>query len=511
MTKRCSHLIENFVTEHFEGKKFSDYYEIFEKRRLGKGSYGSVYLCKHRRTGDEFACKVIGLNKVNSHYLRKLHLEIAVMKEISHPQIVQLREVFFGSRTVYLVMELCQGGELHENLSQYGCNGLPEEVVAKHVADMLSSLKYLHSHGIMHRDLKLENFLLDRKNCIDSSIKLIDFGLSKHFSEHEIVHQMVGSAYYTAPEVLSGNYDRRCDIWSLGVITYIMLTGSPPFNGNSVDEIHRKIQYVEINFSSKRINQCSVDAKNFVKKLLAKSSEERLSLDDALNHPFIISTKRDNTMVKSNIIVSRSISDAENLNDMVEFMKSSRAKQVMMKMVAFSLSPTQIFRLRDDFHALDTDRSGCISLYTLQNSVKSSLPSNILWHPELTDGISSNEILNYNEFVAAAMCKRISVDEERLHIAFELLDTQSSGHISMQSIRNVLGNDVEDDVIEEIIAEMGLSNGGTIDYTEFLKYWRKIMIKNHVTPLQKLRGAVKKVVRSLRVMKSLIKNKDSHI
>merc|ERR1719235_1459115 len=142
MTRQCSHLIENFVGEHFEGKKFSDFYEIFEKKRLGKGSYGSVYLCRHRRTEDHFACKVISLNKINSHYLRKLHLEIAVMKGINHPQIIQLREVFFGSRTVYLVMELCQGGELHEILSRNGSSGLPEEIVAKYLEDMLSALKY---------------------------------------------------------------------------------------------------------------------------------------------------------------------------------------------------------------------------------------------------------------------------------------------------------------------------------------------------------------------------------
>ena len=114
-----------------------------------------------------------------------------------------MREVFFGSRTVYLVLELCRGGELFEYLSHHGTKGLSEIQAAKLVRDMLSSIIYLHSNNIMHRDLKLENFLFDSKSA-DASLKLIDFGLSKHFEEHENLHQVVGSAYYTAPEVLAG-------------------------------------------------------------------------------------------------------------------------------------------------------------------------------------------------------------------------------------------------------------------------------------------------------------------
>ena len=511
MTRQCSHLIENFVNEHFEGKKFSNCYEIYEKKRLGKGSYGSVYLCKHLRTGDQFACKVISLNKINSHYLRKLHLEIAVMKEINHPQIVQLREVFFGSRTVYLVMELCQGGEIHEIMSRYGRNGLPEEIVAKYLVDMLSALKYLHSKGIMHRDLKLENFLLDQRIAENASIKLVDFGLSKHFTEHEIVHQMVGSAYYTAPEVISGSYDQRCDIWSLGVIAFIMLTGCPPFDGNSCNEIHKKIMYVDVDFNSKILNECSIDAKNFVKRLLTKSSDERISLDDALNHSFIINM-RGKVEAASKTMVHKSILDSDNLNDLVDFMNSSRARQLMMKMIAFSLNPAEISQLRNEFHALDIDKSGCISIGALQRSLKLSLPTSVLrQHSEQIDNISSNETLNYNEFVAAAMCKRISIDEERLHVAFESLDTQSTGHVTASSIRDILGDDLSEDVMKEIAIEMNCTHDGYIECKEFLKYWRKIMIKNHVTPLQKLRGVVNKVVRSLRIMKALVKNKDSHV
>ena len=123
----------------------------------------------------------------------------------------------------------------------------------------------------------------------------------------------------------------------------------------------------------------------------------------------------------------------------------------------------------------------------------------------------SDETLNYNEFVAAAMCKRISIDEERLNVAFELFDTERIGHVSASNIRDILGDDVAEDVVEEIFTEMDCRSGDIIEYSEFLEYWRKVMIKNHVTPLQRLCKAVKKVIRSLRIMKASMKNKDTHM
>ena len=130
-THQCSSLYENLTHEHFEGLRCVDFYDIVETKRLGKGSYGSVYLCRHRKTGDEFACKVIGMNRINSHYLRKLHMEIAIMKQVDHPNIIKLRDVFFGSRTVYLVMELCKGGELFDEITRKAQRGLPEPQAAR--------------------------------------------------------------------------------------------------------------------------------------------------------------------------------------------------------------------------------------------------------------------------------------------------------------------------------------------------------------------------------------------
>jgi len=498
-TRQCSHLIENFVHEHFEGKKFADQYEIFEKKRLGKGSYGSVYLCRSRRTGDEFACKVISLNRINSHYLRKLHLEIAIMKEVSNPHIVQLREVFFGSRTVYLVMELCTGGELFEYLSQHGSKGLSEIQAARHIKDMLSAITYLHSRNIMHRDLKLENFLFDTKTA-DAKLKIIDFGLSKHFEEHEHMHQIVGSAYYTAPEVLDGRYDQRCDVWSIGVIAYMLLSGSPPFYGESSEEIHDMIRHKEADYNPKRFGNCSSYAVDFVRQLLRKRPDERLTLEEALVHPFIANISR----LEAPGDPSRMIDVLDSLD---RFSRSSNTKKLIMKIVAFSLSPNDINSLRDAFNLIDSNRNGTISMSELHDSIrnfKGVTAEAVDRHFEQVGlYIDRDECLNYNEFIAAAMCKRISIDEERLVQAFETMDETNSGYLSSSTIRSMLGHEVDESVVKEMFSEIDINNDGKIEYMEFLKYWKIMMLKINVTPLQKFKSSVKRVTNAVKVVRMM--------
>ena len=225
-TRLCSTLFQNFVRENFTGGSCSEIYEVHGSAKLGKGSYGSVYLATHRITGDERAVKVMNVDRITSYYLRKLHIEMAILKTIDHPNIIKIQDVFFGKRSVYIVTDLCRGGELFELLNSGKNQGFVfrEDRASRLMRDMLSGVNYLHENGIVHRDLKLENFLFEDHNS-NSPLILIDFGLSRHFNKHERLTQKVGSCYYTAPEVLNGNYDHRCDIWSLGVLCYMLLSG----------------------------------------------------------------------------------------------------------------------------------------------------------------------------------------------------------------------------------------------------------------------------------------------
>ena len=505
-TRECSHLLENFVHEHFEGHRFSTYYDINEKDRLGKGSYGSVYLCHHKKTRDAYACKVISMNRISSHYLRKLHMEIAIMKEVDHPNIVKLREVFFGSRTVYLVMDLCQGGELFEELTNFHKKGFDEARTARVLQDMLSAVSYLHHHGIVHRDLKLENFLFETKST-DSNLKLIDFGLSKHFHDHEQMHQVVGSAYYTAPEVLNGVYDHRCDVWSLGIIAYMLLTGSPPFFGNSSDAIHDMIRTKEAEYPEKRFGSSSAEAVDFLKKLLVKHPDDRMSLDDALKHPFMMSA---DTMFLADGSHRRTEVSGDVVSGLKNYVEMSKFKQMLMGAVAFTLSPQQIAELKEEFHAMDTDHSGTISMQELKKSMATvrgiSVSEEELadMFPEMNEKVDME--LNYNDFVAAAMVKRVSIDEERLHLAFETLDIDETGYLDYDSIKKAAGGDIPEEEIHEMLTSIDEDGDGKIDYKEFMHFWKKMMLQQKVSPMKRLQNTAKKISRSLSMFKGMKKS-----
>lgn len=176
--------------------------------------------------------------------MKLLEEELAILSQVDHPNIIKFHETYIDYRYVHIVMELAEGGELFEKIVEM--HKFSEEKAAGLMRKILSAVKHLHEHGICHRDLKPENFLFS-DNSQDAEIKLIDFGLSKRFGQlqdqdpSEKMHTIVGTPYYVAPEVLRGNYDFSCDVWSLGVILYIMLCGYPPFEGDNNKEIFKRV------------------------------------------------------------------------------------------------------------------------------------------------------------------------------------------------------------------------------------------------------------------------------
>jgi calcium-dependent protein kinase len=183
--------------------------------------------------------------------VKLLEEELAILTSVDHPNIIKFHETYIDYRYVHIVMELCEGGELFEKIVEM--HKFTERQASSLLRKILSAVKHLHDHGICHRDLKPENFLFSDKST-DPEIKLIDFGLSKRFGnnhEHdhgEKMHTIVGTPYYVAPEVLKGNYDFACDVWSLGVILYIMLCGYPPFEGDNNKEIFKNVLKQNLEF-----------------------------------------------------------------------------------------------------------------------------------------------------------------------------------------------------------------------------------------------------------------------
>jgi calcium-dependent protein kinase len=197
-------------------------------KELGRGQFGVTHLCTHKASGEKLACKTIAKRKLASREdVDDVRREVQIMHHLSgQPNVVGLRGAYEDKHNVHLVMELCAGGELFDRIIARG--HYTERAAASLLRTTVQIVHTCHSMGVMHRDIKPENFLLLSKDE-DAPLKATDFGLSVFFKEGEVFRDIVGSAYYIAPEVLKRKYGPEADIWSVGVMLYIFLAGVPPF------------------------------------------------------------------------------------------------------------------------------------------------------------------------------------------------------------------------------------------------------------------------------------------
>lgn len=271
---------ENFwLKESIKHVQFADSYEL--ETELGRGATAIVYKCRCKKSGKSWAVKIIN-KKVEK---RIVCMEIGVLLKLEHPNIIHLKEVFENATVIYLVLELVTGGELFERV--VSCGYYNERESIRCVSDILKALKYLHENGIIHRDLKPENLLYENDSDV-SNLKIADFGLSKILSPETLMKTVCGTPGYCAPEVLKGEvYDSSVDMWSLGVITYILLCGYEPFYGDSETEVFRKILRCQYAFDEPWWDDVSTLAKDFVSRLLSEDAKRRMSVHEALHHPWI--------------------------------------------------------------------------------------------------------------------------------------------------------------------------------------------------------------------------------
>jgi len=265
-----------------------DDYDIYPTI-LGTGGYGCVRECLHRSTGEKYAVKTIEKSKVGS--LHHIQQEIQLLRSIDHPGIMKMIDCYEDADYVHIVTEKYTGGELFDeiidNTTDSGC--LPEDQAAKIIKSLLEAVQYLHSKDIVHRDIKPENVLFE-SNEEGSSVKLVDFGLSKtHGLNESAMTDQVGTLYYVSPSVLEGKYDRSCDLWSIGIVSYILLCGYPPFNGPSDYEIHDAILMGHLVFEEDVWGNLSNESRDFVSNLLCMDSSGIGTATEALQHPWLAS------------------------------------------------------------------------------------------------------------------------------------------------------------------------------------------------------------------------------
>lgn len=274
------------------------------KKVLGKGSFATVRIAKKKPTAklpdvpDVVAVKIVDKRDVDSEELPLLNDEVEIMARVDHPSCIKLYEMYESSNYLMLVVEMCTGGELFDRIvKRYETGSFSEEEASKVVRQVAQGLKYLHTQGIVHRDLKPEN-LLYLTEADDADIKITDFGLAKYTQADKpaLMTTACGTPGYVAPEIIIGDgYGKEVDLWSLGVITYIILCGFPPFYDQNHAALFQAIRNCRYDFPSPYWDNVSDSAKDLIKKLLVVDAEQRLTADQILQHPWIVAGQDSST------------------------------------------------------------------------------------------------------------------------------------------------------------------------------------------------------------------------
>ena len=436
--RKKQHIFENLVKEEFLVDIERDY-NIDDGRILGSGVSGSVRVCRDKNTGKEFALKTLLKNTMRTENLLALKNEIRIMATTNHPNIIRLYSTYETDTCIYLVTELATGGEVLDHLQQQKDYHYGEDQARAITRQMVNAVRYLHERNIVHRDLKLENFLFVNSSP-ESPLKMIDFGLSEFATQDEILHAKVGTCYYVAPEVLAGQYNASCDCWALGVIAYMLLCGYPPFNGANDREILHRVKKGTFHFSHEPFKRVSDEAKDFISRLLVMDSDNRMTMAEAQMHPWMTMNlgheEEEEEQTEEEVTFSRQV-----IRNLANFSTKKKLQKIAMEVVAYSIGST-------DYSPMVNKQSGL--------SVASSTSK--------TDGSNSGKKPRRRK---ASMRRGDMID--KLRREFERIDTDGTGEIDFLELKGAMENtNVREEELMRIFDHLDVDNSGTINFTEFL-------------------------------------------
>mmetsp|Transcript_49473 Transcript_49473/g.80184 ORF Transcript_49473/g.80184 Transcript_49473/m.80184 type:complete len:503 (-) Transcript_49473:95-1603(-) len=444
--------------------KITEHYEM-DKKKLGEGSYGSV--CKAKNISTKAIRAVKTIPKAQMKNLDRFKQEIAIMKLMDHPNIIKLYETFQDHRNIYLVMELCAGGELFDRIIESRC--FTEVQAAILMQQIIRAIYYMHENRVCHRDLKPENFLFMSKDPIEkNTLKIIDFGLSCKFSLDQVMTTKAGTPYYVAPQVLAGKYDHMSDLWSVGVIMFVVLCGYPPFYGDTDGEVLAKVRLGHFDFNPADWKNVSDDAKNLIRRLLKMNPRDRYTAEQALNHEWI----KDKAPKATNV----SLQDAF-VDNLRGFRSQNKLKKAALHIIAGQLNEDQIKALRDTFMQLDTNGDGLLTPAELKEGLAKAglkeIPPDLAQIMEDVDSDGSG-VIDYTEFLAATLDRRQYMQEDVCWSAFRVFDRNGDGRISPEELKQVLcSSDVEEALgaqqVVELMKEVDDNGDGHIDFQEFMQ------------------------------------------
>uniref|UniRef100_A0A6N2M608 non-specific serine/threonine protein kinase n=1 Tax=Salix viminalis TaxID=40686 RepID=A0A6N2M608_SALVM len=449
----------------YKTQNLRDHYNL--GRKLGQGQFGTTFLCTHKTSGIKYACKSIPKRKLlcKEDY-EDVWREIQIMHHLSeHPHVVRISGAYEDISCVHLVMELCEGGELFDRIVKKG--HYSEREAAKLMKTIVGVVEACHSLGVMHRDLKPENFLLHNVEE-DAPLKATDFGLSVFYKPASATWETTSVLpYYVAPEVLRKHYGPEADVWSAGIILYILLSGVPPFWAETEIGIFKQILQGKLDFESEPWPSITDSAKDLIRKMLERNPKKRLSAHEVLCHPWIVDDR----------IAPDKPLDSAVLSRLKQFSAMNKLKKMALRVIADRLSEEEIGGLKELFKMIDTDNSGTITFDELKDGLRRV--GSELMESEIKDLMDAADIdnsgtIDYGEFLAATVHLNKLEREENLVSAFSFFDKDSSGYITIDELQQACKEfGLSELHLDEMIKEIDQDNDGQIDYGEFAAMMRK--------------------------------------
>jgi calcium-dependent protein kinase len=460
-----SHKTSNISKEYTFGKT------------IGEGAFGKVRLAVHKATKQTRAVKILPKSKIDMEALKN---EVSILSKLTHPNIMQIYEIFDDKTNMYIVSEYCQGGELFDIIEKKG--NFTEKDACTIMKQLMGAICYSHQNNIVHKDLKPENILMDKEKD-DLAIKIIDWGCAELVKKKKQSEHADGTIYYIAPEVLRGEYNEKCDIWSCGVILYILLSGRPPFGGDNDKEIMERVAIGKYDLQSAPFNKISKNCIDLIQKLLIMEPKKRITAQDALNHPWF----KDH---KSKELFNQ-IKDESTLKKLIANLKAYKRDSVIQE-TALAYLVHNFPQMKDVvnacklFNQIDVNGDGKINknelLKGLQSKIKSDTLAQDVEQIYKNIDMDNNGYIEYEEFVRAAVSKERFINENVLRFAFRYFDKDGSGEITFDEIEAVFKESVADknkvhESLSQIIKEVDANGDGIISFNEFSDIMKKMLKK----------------------------------
>lgn len=442
-------------------RKIEDDYDLATSDVIGKGYNGSVYIATGKTRGLKYAVKDFKLRGIDAEKKEELEIECEISLGMDHPHVVRLVDVYESKTKLSLVMECMSGGELFDRVLSR--KKYSEKDAADAAYQMIVAINYLHSKGVVHRDIKLENFLYETKDS--DHLKLIDFGFSKLWDPDTRMKMSCGTLAYVAPEVLSKSYTSQCDMWSLGVVIFILLVGYMPFAGSESNQISA-IKAGRYTWKEPQWRRVSAQGQEFIKGMLTLDPTARLTPEKALDHPWI-KDRESGSLERTD-----SGLDKEMLLDMKAFAEASKFRRACFGAMAWSLTAAERSQVRDAFLAMDKENKGVITMAEFREAVMSMFEISDSEVKVIFDALdmAKDDQIHYSEFLAAMASSRLTMHSGLIQKTFKRFDVDGNGLISVEDLRTVLGENFEGEKVEALIAEADTDKDGKISYEEFVNY-----------------------------------------